>query len=533
MSLRRLIKYVTGASPPEENAAVFDELQDMGSELHRTMQEMELISKRALSRHAYETCKVFPEELEPLATARRTQLRDEARRALLASRSLGREERVLETQRIIESVGGALPVYEEVMAELVRQHAANLALVGRMPDGLALLEQVLAQFRSRIGCFNRLYGLLLQEYGRFLHLAEQLEPSARALLEATDVLVLAEGPHARSTLVSLENLGQVLHATRSLDRALESYDRLCAWLEELSDVDETRDRLPQAWLSRASVRFDLGDLEGGRRDAERSLEAFRAAGAAKTRQVADALSVLARIHDEEGDVGSAETRYRESIALMDTPEFTNLTGTAWTHLQLARLLLREGRAELAWPHVQVARSVYEREGWDQKPLFAAVEDATARCLYAAGQIEQAVVHARRGLDVARSSMGERSQFSVAHASNLGVLLMEHGELAEATRLLEWALELLRERPTPHVEAEGMVQCNLALVAERAGDLAKARELLEASRDKVNEAHGPVVLGNLLRVLRALGSSGAQALAEARVHELPPTPLMAMPELRAA
>jgi DNA-binding CsgD family transcriptional regulator len=253
-----------------------------------------------------------------------------------------------------------------------------------------------------------------------------------------------------------------------LRRAYEWTTSLARWCASQPDLVRYRG---ECLLYRAEVLQMRGQWEEAARDAQDACELLIArptAGAAFYR--------LGEIHRLRGEFDQAETAYTRAnergrkpqpgLSLLRLAQDRNADAAAAIRSVLLDTRLRAARA---------------------RALAAAVE-----ILLAAGEVDEARAAANELSEIARAMDALLLSGTSAHAR--GAVLLAHGDVAAAARLLREAWEIWRELEMPYEEAQTCLL--LAVVCERRGDEDGRRLELDAARRVFKRLNAEPRLANL-------------------------------------
>jgi transcriptional regulator with XRE-family HTH domain len=178
---------------------------------------------------------------------------------------------------------------------------------------------------------------------------------------------------------------------------------------------------------------------------------------------------LARTYAEEGRSAIAERYTRGILARLEASENAPLRGKA--HLLLAGVLLDQGRADEAVPHLDASKELLAERGPVDRVQLSLELGRLAMLRREPGEAER---QARRALDLTGAT--EPGQAGSAYAL-LAQVALSRGQLDDARFLCRQATDALRGRAAPHYLGEAYE--TLARVEEEAGDLNAALAALRA------------------------------------------------------
>jgi tetratricopeptide (TPR) repeat protein len=143
---------------------------------------------------------------------------------------------------------------------------------------------------------------------------------------------------------------------------------------------------------------------------------------------------FARLANMQGEGQAALRHLRRAIALLESTEDT--LHLARAHVLSSDILILDGQAEAAGPHLEVANRLFELGGDAQDKAVVRALEAKREALL--GRPDEALARARESLETAESPLGS-AYFA------LGLAHAQRGEIEEADAAFREAVELLRKR----------------------------------------------------------------------------------------
>jgi tetratricopeptide (TPR) repeat protein len=316
---------------------------------------------------------------------------------------------------------------------------------------------------------------LIDEGGRSPHEAHVLAQGARRAMLAGDTTVaveLADRALELATSISAENVRIAALITRATARANGAeYDSACADLEAAGELALVSDpsEATRAYVNLGSVLTDLGDLDGAKAAARRSIA------------VAERVGML-------GGVGAF----------------------AYGNLVEAQFLAGDWEEAAATSVTELERA--ERlGGLYQAPMFELVLAELA--LVRDGKLDEAVETARHQVAAARERNDDQAIFGVC--SQCAWIFARAGLESDAAALLDELLARRRERPLGVAPGFWTVAC--ALVLARLGRSGELLELPEPEGSRFLAAAREIDAGEVAAGAAILREIGARPLeAETRV-----------------
>ncbi len=344
--------------------------------------------------------------------------------------------------------------------------ASALAIEGR-------LHEVMGQWHEAVDTYMALRELNPDDIDVALRLAEaqQRGGQRREALATIESLRGLPAPASDDPLIDL--------AEASI-RASQSDYRGSIEAAERAIVKGTE---KEAWILAAEAQLRVWrPLRGlGRRDeAEDALEEARSlfAAAGDQAKVAAALSGIALLLEDRGQLARAERLYRQALDIHR--QIGNQKGVAEGLNYLADLIVDRG--ELITAKVMVAQALdLARETGDREGE-AKYLDTTTWVLLRLGELPAAAEGAR-GILVLSQQIGQREGVGWGHYY-LGQVALAQAEVAEAESQYQQALAIGREIGSSHLSA--YVLHSLAEVRLVRGELEAAKETAAESRSLLSE-----------------------------------------------
>lgn len=356
---------------------------------------------------------------------------------------------------------------------------------GTPEEGIALVQPML-ELLSRKGPTPALVLLhlalanltfLVGKYQETQEAAERAEEIAR---EISDERLLGEAEERQA--LALTVLGH-------LDQALPIFQRAIPLIERGGDLFVLWRTLNNASIACAR----MGRMEEALRFQERALTVAERMG--NPDQIAFVRGNLGNLLTILGDWKGAREHLEQAVTLLGKERTANAAGPLNT---LGQLALREGRWTDAATLLNEALTVSERTGDRQlleegQASLAELDILSGRPSEAISRLEKEEVsgHYRSVLAWALLEVGavERAAEIVTEAVRVragqnqiqlteelrvhGMVLMQQGEIEEASRAFEEGLELARSLPYPYAEARILFQ--MGQLARREGDAERSRE----------------------------------------------------------
>lgn len=173
--------------------------------------------------------------------------------------------------------------------------------------------------------------------------------------------------------------------------------------------------------------------------AERSLAALDAAHSSDALLRAKALSSLAMVQTNSGDLGSAETLRREVLSIFRQVYGEAHPATTVALNNLASVLFAQRRYVDVLPMFEEVLSQRRRLYAQNHPSIAMAANNVANALLSTGQPARALEHAQEALDIRRPALGDVHPATALSIIGVGAALLELGRLDEAQAHFEEAL----------------------------------------------------------------------------------------------
>lgn len=319
----------------------------------------------------------------------------------------------------------------------------------------------------------------------------------------------------------LATMGQAYSSLGLNRRGTELLQQSIVSLDGQRLDQETRDQRIDSGIELADMRFDMGDYEA----AVRELDAVAPAGEGTV------LSPLqrARIANVRGDLLSyqekdaeAEHQYRAALAELERvgatlPEAESSALRARSLTGLATLALFAGDGARAEKGFSEVFGMLERAHGLKHPRTISALISVGSAAYRNGNRERARQSWQRALEVAVDVFDADTPMIGTTKSNLGVLLLEEGNLDAAEPLLRDALASDRKHRGEDFDDLAYPLHNLGYLLLARGQQAEAATLLGEALP-IAERHGHRMLGPILNALADLQCTQGEAEAGGALAE---------------
>lgn len=334
-----------------------------------------------------------------------------------------------------QRIRGALVDQPDARRVLLQAMAEAHVGLGLYADALPLLDEALRtpaadsddelQRRLVLARAAALHGL-----GQFQQVLDELGPQREAAAQgsAVDRLHLAALDYHLGR--AEQALGRFADAERHLQAALSVREQLLGLAAE--DTQQVAGSLVSIYqlTQRRDESLAL---------AQRSLAALDAAQSSDALLRAKALSSLAMVQTNSGDLGSAETLRREVLAIFRQIYGEAHPSTTGALNNLASVLFAQRRYVDVLPMFEEVLSQRRRLHAPDHPSIAMAANNVANALLSTGQPARALAHAQEALAIRRPALGDVHPATALSIIGVGTALLELGRLDEAQAHFEEAL----------------------------------------------------------------------------------------------
>ncbi len=491
------------------------------------------------------TWDTLPARVEGVIAERIERLAEELKVLLLTASVEGEEF----TAQVVARVEN-LPerhLLRRLCQELEQQHR----LIGQQGE-LAVGAHILARFRFSHNLFQRHFYQLTGAESRTLHgeIGAALEELYAGQTEAI-VLQLAwhfeaAGVWGKAVAYRLRAGAQARQRYACAD-AIAHFDHALALAEKLTSADSLKPRL-QALTALGELLTITGQHEPARARLEAALTAAREVGdqdqealicrwqarsyenageyplalewvqrglaALQGRELAEAVQlrlIAGLVHLRRGEVDAALEQAQLTVRIAQA--LNDLPALGRTYLLLAVLTLQRGQNQRSVELAQRGLDYYTQA--DDLAGQATAYNQIANALFNMGRWSEAAQNYGQARDTFQR-IGDLYNRAIAE-NNLGELALNQGRLEEALIAYQAALRLLEQiGSSPYIL--GILHNNLGAVYVRRGELAAAREQLQASLTRFELAESRDILPEVARHLAEIArQEGDMQLAEAEAQ----------------
>ena len=308
---------------------------------------------------------------------------------------------------------------------------------GKMKEAEPRLRESLSMRRKLLG-EHPLVVKSLVSIGTLLREKGDLENSKQTLQEALALQRRLSPPDEVQEAVVLESLASVLYRHGDYSEAETTYEAALGLRRRRPDPQmETAGTLN----SFGAFLIDRGKYETAEPLLREALEWRRKNLGDRHPQTIPIMNNLALLFQQKGDFNSAESFYRQIIALT-SPD--NLTQSAINHNNLALVLQDKGSYAEAEVVIRKALAL-QRRAWGERHYNVGFGlNNLARVLQDQGKWAAAEKHYREALELRQATLPARHPNLAASLAGLGNLLTVRGRPAKAEPLLREALDIRRQ-----------------------------------------------------------------------------------------
>lgn len=349
-----------------------------------------------------------------------------------------------------------------------------------------VLDRGIERIRTSLREQPDLQGAMLGELSNVYWDLGRLNEAAALAKEALTLRLASSGPEDPETARSLTQLSAHLVDAGHADSALPYAERA---------VDLARRRLGRGSFlaGRALQAYGYalqtkGDRVRARPALEEAIWVYRAHSDSGRVHLAATLVNLGWIHENEGNLDSAEAKMRESVAIRraipGNPYLVNSLGA------LADILLKRGNATEAEPVVAEAMAISEKMYPPGHWRLGASASRYAKVLAAKGDLPGAERRYREAL-ANRRSYGDRSLGVASALNDLALFLKDRrGDLPGAEPLFREAASIYAEKRGPNDTWTAIVLSNLAQTVYPQGRDAEAEAIFRRAIPALEAGFSP-------------------------------------------
>jgi tetratricopeptide (TPR) repeat protein len=383
----------------------------------------------------------------------------------------------------LEIAGEVLGAGNPGLARPLNDLGLALLRAGRSDEALDLFERAVPMWQQQEDEENM--AATLDNMGQLL-LDRDLPAASRHFEAALEIRLRLLGPEHPRTGVTLNNLGTVAYKLGNIGAAVEYYEAAL-----VAKGQQPTPSLAATHMELASSRFAQGDLAAAHAHYAQAAAIFaRTLGLANPRSVSASIGTELTSPDVLSGTGSELTARTARIA----DDALSGSRTGYTVLNNIGLMLwQRGEDDAAAILYRTAVRLIE-EAKPRDPL-AATEFNNLAMLH---QRRHEYHEALECFDRAHTLLTDRNGDSVLLArvrNNMGLLLLQMGDLARSREMLTQALDARLALLGADSPDTAITRANLAVLAAREGDTRAARRQLEQA---------------LVTVERGLGGNSPQA-----------------------
>ncbi len=211
-----------------------------------------------------------------------------------------------------------------------------------------------------------------------------------------------------------------------------------------------------------------------------------------------------------GQLAEAEATLRIAVARLDALMGSRATQSIRAREALAHCLEQQNRATESLALWRETVAMRRAEG--DSPDLADSLSGLSVLLVRTGEYREAEVAAREALAIRLRFFGEASNFTGLAYNNLGLVLMESGQIEAAAAMYGRSIEVIKASGVVNIDEMIAILTNLASVLVRLGETGQAIDVQRQILDYAERAFGP----SHVRAVMARNNSGA-ALGGAGRH----------------
>jgi tetratricopeptide (TPR) repeat protein len=315
------------------------------------------------------------------------------------------------------------------------------------------------------------------------------------------------GPDHPNTATSLNNLGGVLWEKNAIGVALPLFERALAIRENALGPEHP---LTASSLNNfASLLQAQGKFAAARRLFERALAIRERVLGSDHPDVAQSQNNLAGVLQAQGEPAAARPLFERALAIYEKVLGCDHPAISTSLNSLGALLVDQGDLAAAQPLIERALAIREKALGPAHPDIAVSLNNLASVFRRRADYAAAQPLFERALAIREKVRGPEHPDTATSLNNLAGLLRDQGDFAAARSFYERALAICERASGPDHPNTALSLANLASLLQAQGDLARARPLYERSLaiyEKTLGADHPdtaMVRGNLMALLERI------------------------------
>jgi tetratricopeptide (TPR) repeat protein len=296
------------------------------------------------------------------------------------------------------------------------------------------------------------------------------------------------GPEHPATVISLNNLADLLQARGNLPAAQLLYERALRVNEKLLGLDHPDTATS---LNNLAVVFRAeGDLVKARTLFERALWIRERVLRPEHPLIASSLNNVASLLQAQGNFAEARPLCERALAIREKALGPDHPDTAQSLNNLGGMLQAQGELALARPLCERALKIYEKVLAPDHPAVATSLNNLGTLLMEQGDLAAALPPLERALALREKALGPEHPDIATSLSNLASLHKRQGDYIAAQPLFERALIIREKALGPNHPDTAASLNNLAGLLRDRGELATAHRLYERALAVYEGALGP-------------------------------------------
>lgn len=337
-------------------------------------------------------------------------------------------------QNAVAGIDTSLAGQPEVRGRLLGVMGTAYRQLGLYRDARPLLEQAVALERQTLGADSPRVARSHYTLAGLLRRVGEFDAARGHYQEALAIRERLGEPD--DLAVSLTGLANLEYDRNRLPEAVTLYRRALALTAATVGDDSPRYASHLSGLALAQWR--LGEIDSARVKLERVVEIQRRALAPDDLDLAWSLSTLSRLYLDGIDMPRARELATEALAVQERALGPDHTDVAETLDTLANLHRMDGRYDVALAMHTRALAIWEASIGADNPTFAMALDHLSRDLGDLGRLDEAIAAAERVERIFAQTLDPDHPALIQSRARLGSFYRDAGDLARARPLLDGA-----------------------------------------------------------------------------------------------
>jgi len=359
---------------------------------------------------------------------------------------------------------------------------------GEQVTARQLLDQAGRNIRGDLSQHPEVRARLLEAIGRAYRRQNEFALSVSFLQEAEYLRRQLPDPDGSRRTQVLAELAMSLREAGDLGRAHETLQQAIT----LSERNRGSGSIGYARLMTNLGRVELaaGNLDAAKAYFERSLALHRDLLGPHHQEVASAMIDLAAAHLWMDELRQAEQQVRDAVRIYEATVPTLYPDRVMANVNLAEILVRQGRLEEASPLLEACLDNQIRLYGLQSRQVAATYALLGRVRSAQGLIADAETFARQALSIQEATLGGGHQDTAYSRAALASVLIRRNKLAEAEEQLKLSLDAYEKTLPPDHPYVASSEHLLGEVLLQKGQLSDAEAYLTAAMNRWKRTQSP-------------------------------------------